>query len=85
MTRDGVAVAEINPRTPTPVARGASLDEPLPRTQQEVDDYMERWRQLAEDIAPLWPKGVSAVDAIREDRSRLDDFLARNDERGEER
>ena len=78
VTRGGVVVAEI---TASAEASDATSEEPVRRTQGEVDAYMATWKQLAQDIAPLWPKGVSAVDAIREDRSRLDVFLARNDER----
>ena len=80
VTRGGAVVAEII----APLATSwdeSTRDEPMRRPQAEVDAYMAGWKQLADDLAPLWPKGVSAVDAIREDRSRLDDVLARDDER----
>jgi len=80
VTRGGAVIAEINAPPATSKVELKS-DEPVWRPQDEVDAYMARWKQLADDIAPLWPKGVSAVDAIREDRSRLDIFLARDDER----
>ena len=45
-----------------------------PWTDEEWTAYWERWDALAAEIGKTWPKGVSAVDAIREDRSRLDAY-----------
>ncbi len=33
-----------------------------------IEDPFEGWRALGEEISKVWPKGVSAVDAIREQR-----------------
>ncbi len=35
-----------------------------------VDGTGEGWRALTEEISKVWPEGVSAVDAIREQRDR---------------
>lgn len=67
VTRDGAVVAEMNPNKDVR-AQGAAPT----RTREDRDAYWAELRQLQRDIAPLWPKGVSALDAIREDRSRLD-------------
>jgi hypothetical protein len=33
-----------------------------------VEDPVERWKALGREISKRWPKGVSAVKAIREER-----------------
>ena len=33
-----------------------------------VEDPLERWRALGEKISEKWPRGVSAVEAIRKER-----------------
>ena len=33
-----------------------------------IKDPFEGWRELSKEISKVWPKGVSAVDAIREQR-----------------
>ena len=33
-----------------------------------IKDPFEGWRELAKEITKVWPEGVSAVDAIREQR-----------------
>ncbi len=33
-----------------------------------IKDPFEGWRELTKEISKVWPKGVSAVDAIREQR-----------------
>ena len=33
-----------------------------------IEDPFDRWKALGEEISKVWPKGVSAVDAIREQR-----------------
>ena len=35
-----------------------------------IKDPFEGWRALAKEISKVWPEGVSAVDAIREQRDR---------------
>jgi tetratricopeptide (TPR) repeat protein len=35
-----------------------------------IKDPFDRWRALSQEISKVWPKGVSAVDAIREQRDR---------------
>jgi len=83
ITRDGVAVAEINATAHT-VLSEAEPNQTVEWTDEQWDAYWDARDTLAAEIGAAWPAGVSAVDAIREDRSRLDDFLARNDDRGEE-
>ncbi len=84
VTRDGVAVAEINPSARA-IPSEAGSNQTGEWTDEQWDAYWDARRDtLAAEIGAAWPAGVSAVDAIREDRSRLDDFLARNDDRGEE-
>ena len=33
-----------------------------------IKDPFERWREFSKEISTVWPKDVSAVDAIREQR-----------------
>jgi len=35
-----------------------------------IKDPFEGWRELGREISKVWPKGVSAVDAVREQRER---------------
>jgi prevent-host-death family protein len=42
----------------------------MPSTE-ELDRYWERHRKLAERIGTHWPEGVSAVEAVREQRREL--------------
>jgi len=51
------------------VARVVPTDEVAPAEQP--DAYWKEWAELSREIAERWPKGVSAVDAIREDRRDL--------------
>lgn len=68
VTRDGVAIAEIIPMAAA--HQGATVN---PRwSEEERAAYWAEWEALSKEVAKTWPKGVSAVDAIREDRSRLD-------------
>ncbi len=41
-------------------------------TPEELAAWNARMDALAKEIGKKWPKGVSAADAISEDRSRLD-------------
>ena len=36
----------------------------------KIKDPLEGWRALSEEISKVWPKGVSAVEAIREQRGK---------------
>ena len=40
-------------------------------TPEELDRFWERIDGLADDIGSIWPEGVSAVDAVREQRHDL--------------
>ena len=42
-----------------------------PDSQDDLTDFLRSWEQLAADIGAHWPKGVSAVDAVREGRREL--------------
>ena len=33
-----------------------------------IEDPFEGWRELTKEISKVWPKGVSALDAVREQR-----------------
>ena len=44
------------------------VDEEIKRRSTEVWDRMDK---LAEEIGAVWPKGVSAVEAVREQRREL--------------
>jgi hypothetical protein len=37
-------------------------------TAEEVDAFWAPWREVWEIIGDRWPEGVSAVDAVREQR-----------------
>lgn len=38
----------------------------------DIEDPFEGWLTLAEEVSKVWPKGVSAVEAIREQRGYYD-------------
>jgi prevent-host-death family protein len=38
---------------------------------EKIQEFWRDWERLAADISAEWPEGVSAVQAIREDRGRL--------------
>lgn len=40
-------------------------------TARRSDEAWARFRQLAQEIGAVWPKGVSAVEAVREQRREL--------------
>ena len=42
-----------------------------PETKTGSTDFAENWEQLSKAIGDRWPKGVSAVDAVREGRREL--------------
>ncbi len=39
-----------------------------PRDELGRDDQLNRWRKLAAKISAVWPEGVSAVEAVSEQR-----------------
>jgi prevent-host-death family protein len=41
-------------------------------SREEVEAWLRRVDETRIEISKHWPKGVSAVDAIREDRDRLE-------------
>jgi tetratricopeptide (TPR) repeat protein len=66
-----------------PIEIGVAAKEPISQEYQEaleelelmvrllsIKDPFEGWRALAKEISKVWPEGVSAVDAIREQRDR---------------
>lgn len=76
ITRGGVPVAELNPSAAAAVATGppTTMRTNPPRTPEEREAYWAEWDRIGAAISETWPTGVSALDAIREDRSRLDEF-----------
>lgn len=70
VTRGGGAVAEINPTATAGV--GAAQETTPSWAEEEREAYWAEWDRIATEIGKTWPEGLSAVDAIREDRSRLD-------------
>ena len=53
------------------VARLAPLTTVTASSPQERADFWAEWRELSQRIGEAWPKGVSAVDAVREQRRDL--------------
>jgi prevent-host-death family protein len=79
VVRDGRVVASIMPAQAAP-RRASQRDndlskqEPRPLTPEEREQFEAAKRireELAKRIARSWPKGVSAVDAVREGRRGL--------------
>jgi prevent-host-death family protein len=52
------------------VARLVPVDDAAERARRS-DEAWARFRRVGEQIAAAWPEGVSAVDAIREQRREL--------------
>lgn len=79
IVRDGHVVARIVPAEADKVAtpqngRHSNRGEPQPLTGEERERFEALWKEreaLAQRIARTWPKGVSAVDAVREGRRDL--------------
>ncbi len=63
VTVDGSPVAVI---TPYPAAR----HQPHP-TDEEIDAWYKRFDELSARISALWPPGLSAADAVAEQRRDL--------------
>ncbi len=55
--------------------RGRAIAHVVPVGQSprmDVDPpFWEEWRELAREISAGWPEGVSALDAVRDDRREL--------------
>ena len=56
--------------------RGKVVAQIVPVEEREVRRTVSQaawanWRRLSEEISAVWPKGVSAVEAIREQRREL--------------
>lgn len=49
------------------VARLIPVDQPRP-DPEALQAWLEEHRRLGEEISKVWPKGVSALDAVREQR-----------------
>jgi prevent-host-death family protein len=49
------------------VARIVPVDPPQP-DQEELERWLQEHDRLGEEISKVWPKGVSALDAVREQR-----------------
>ena len=47
-------------------------EEPSARQEFDLDAWLAEGDRIAHEIGKKWPKGVSAAQAISEDRSRLD-------------
>jgi len=64
ITLDGAVVARL-----TPAGEGSdSRGEAAAMTEEEVDAFWAPWRRVWEVVGDRWPEGVSAVDAVREQR-----------------
>ncbi len=69
ITRDGAVAGTLVP----PPTQGAT--EPGPDVNpDDADDaaFWASWGRVWDAVGNHWPEGVTSVDAIREDRSRLD-------------
>lgn len=51
------------------IARLVPVTQPKPATSRP--DFWFRWDRLARAVSARWPDGVSAVDAVREERREL--------------
>ena len=40
-------------------------------SELQLEEFWREWDRLSEEIGTRWPKGVSAVQAVREDRGPL--------------
>ena len=71
--RDGLESMVLNLAVERPVSQ--DVDDALQELEVmirllSIEDPFEGWRELGKEISKVWPKGVSAVDAIREQRDR---------------
>ena len=55
--------------------RGRAIARVVPVSESRKEgsgaEFLERWKELGKAISAEWPEGLSAVDAIREDRRDL--------------
>lgn len=61
ITVDGEPVATVRPNEP-------SDDDPSP---EEIEAWLRKLDEVATEIAKVWPEGLSAADAIAEQRRQL--------------
>ena len=40
-------------------------------TEQEIAEYLAGWDELSESMRGVWPEGVTALDAVLEQRREL--------------
>ena len=66
IVRDGQLAARLSPAPAT-----ESEPRPRPWTEEERAAFWQRMDALSSEIGRVWPKGVSAVDAAREQRRDL--------------
>ena len=66
IVRDGQVAARLSP---APVTE--SGQRPRAWTEEERAAFWQRMDALSSEIGRVWPKGVSAVDAVREQRRDL--------------
>lgn len=62
ITVRGKVVARLAPTMPSPSTDAIRAD---------MTEFWRDWDQLAAEVSASWPKGVSAVDAVREQRRDL--------------
>lgn len=60
----GKIVAEINP----PRRQSSQVEKAEQRHTEEIKRWLASMDQLAQELAPLWPKDMDAVDIIRDVR-----------------
>ncbi len=66
IVRNGQIAARLSP-----VPTTESEPRPRPWTEEERAAFWQRMDALSSEISRVWPKGVSAVDAVREQRREL--------------
>lgn len=55
-------IVEVEQREPVASSNRSSTQKPSP------EEWLKGWDELAEEIGKVWPAGLSAVDAINEQR-----------------
>lgn len=58
--------------TGTPLGEVTTVSQEKSPPQDHREAFMDRWSELTEKIGDAWDGEKSAVDQLREDRSRLD-------------
>jgi prevent-host-death family protein len=64
VTVDGQPVAILKPYTVDDAGAG-------PDRQADIEEWLRGWDELAVEIGKRWPHGLSAVNAVREQRRTL--------------